>query len=277
MIRLQRILAVLQKELMQLRRDRLTFGMIVMIPLIQLILFGYAINIDVRNIFVGVVDMSASAAGRIIVETVKATQVVKVKEFYETPEEGKRAIVRGEVRAVLVLPVNLSQRLVNNEIIGQWMVDGSDTMVSSALLQLQNMPLSQIVIDPMVNYSPAQQTFSAVLFFNPERRSAVNIVPGLSGVILTMTMILFTSAAIVRERERGNLELLITTPIKPVELMIGKILPYIAVGFIQLTIVLGLGHWVFGVPIVGSVVDIFVVTVSHGNDCAIIEIGSLRQ
>jgi len=257
---LQRVLAVLHKEVLQLKRDRLTFGMIVMIPLIQLLLFGYAINTNVRNIPVGVVDMTERAAGRIIVETVKATQVVRFEKQYHSPAEAKLALTRGEVRAVLILPRDLSQRLVNNETLGQWMVDGSDTMISSAILQLQHMPLSQVIIDPLIDFSQQRASFSVALFFNPERRSAINIVPGLTGVILTMTMILFTSAAIVRERERGNLELLITTPVKPIELMVGKILPYILVGFIQVTIVLGLGHLVFAVPIVGDLVDIAVVT-----------------
>lgn len=255
-----RVFAVLHKEVLQLKRDRLTFGMIVMIPLIQLLLFGYAINTDVRNIPVGVVDMTESAAGRIIVETIKATQVVVFKKHYLSPAEAERALTNGEVRAVLILPANLSQRLVNSETLGQWMVDGSDTMVSSAILQLQNLPLSQVIIDPLIDYEQRRPTFSVALFYNPERRSAINIVPGLTGVILTMTMILFTSLAIVRERERGNLELLITTPVRPIELMIGKILPYILIGFIQVTLVLGLGHLVFKVPIVGNISDIAIVT-----------------
>lgn len=139
-------------------------------------------------------------------------------------------------------------------------MDGSDTMVSSAMLQLRNMPLDQVLQDPALKFSSPRQTFSVALFFNPERRSAVNIVPGLTGVILTMTMILFTSTAIVREREQGNLELLITTPVRPIELMIGKIFPYIFVGLLQVTIVLGLGHWIFHVPINGGLLDIFAVT-----------------
>ena len=260
MIRAQRIFAVLQKEFMQLRRDRLTFGMIVMIPLIQLLLFGYAINTDVRNIPVAIVDMSDSAVGRIITETIKATQVVDVTQYYPTPSEAEQAIVQGKVRAALVLPANLTQRIVSGDVLGQWIVDGSDTMVSAAMLQLQSLPLDQVIIDPQLDFSARKNTFSVTLYFNPERRAAINIVPGLIGVILTMTMILFTSAAIVRERERGNLELLITTPIKPVELMIGKIVPYIFVGFVQVVIVLGLGHLVFGVPINGGLFDIFIVT-----------------
>lgn len=260
MLSLRRTQSIALKELKQLRRDRLTFGMVVMIPLIQLLLFGYAINTNVRNVPVGIVDMSHSAAGRILVETVKATQVVDFIKHYNTPDEGKAAIISGDVRAVLVLPVDLSQRVVNGESLGQWMVDGSDTMISSSLLQLQNMDVSQVLLDPALNLSPPRKTFAVTLFFNPERRSAINIVPGLTGVILTMTMILFTSTAIVREREHGNLELLITTPIKPLELMLGKILPYIFVGLIQVAIVLGLGHWIFNVPISGDLLDIFGVT-----------------
>ena len=260
MISLQRINAIVFKELKQLLRDRLTFGMVVMIPLIQLVLFGYAINTNVRNVPVGVVDLSNSTIGRILVETVKATQVVSVDKHYNTPQQGQAAVIRGEVRAVLVLPVNLSERIVQGDVLGQWIVDGSDTMVSSALLQLQQMPLDQVLQDPMLDFSRPRQTFSVALFFNPERRSAVNIVPGLTGVILTMTMILFTSTAIVRERERGNLELLITTPIRPIELMVGKIFPYIFVGLIQVAIVLGLGHLIFEVPINGHLWDILGVT-----------------
>ncbi len=261
MISPRRIQAIIFKELKQLRRDRLTFGMVIMIPLIQLLLFGYAINTNVRDVPVGVVDLSNSAAGRVLTETVKATQVVTFVEHYLTPRQAKEAIIRGEVRAALILPENLTQRIVQGDVLGQWLVDGSDTMVSGALLQLRQMPLDQVLQDPTLNLSPPRQTFNVALFFNPERRSAVNIVPGLTGVILTMTMILFTSIAIVREREHGNLELLITTPIRPIELMLGKIFPYIFIGLLQVTIVLGLGHWIFDVPINGGLPDIFGVTI----------------
>ncbi|MEJ2765962.1 ABC transporter permease [Photobacterium sp. MCCC 1A19761] len=243
-----RMSAIMIKEFRQLSRDRITFGMVVMIPLIQLMLFGYAINTDVRNIPVAVVDQSHSAVGRVITEAVKATQVVTVTRHFPTVVEAEQAINAGQVRAVLVLPSDLTQRIVKRETVGQWLVDGSDTMVSSALLQLQRMPLQELA-----NYQPpSASTFEVALYFNPSRRSAVNIVPGLLGVILTMTMVLFTSAAIVRERERGNLELLITTPVRPLELMIAKIIPYIFVGLIQVGIILGLGHLIFDVPINGA-------------------------
>ncbi|WP_162047792.1 ABC transporter permease [Vibrio taketomensis] len=254
---LARINAVMIKEIRQLSRDRITFGMVVMIPLIQLLLFGFAINTDVRNIPIAVVDQSQSAAGRILTESVRVTQVVDITERFATPQEAEQAIEEGLVRAALILPSDLTQRMMQGRELGQWIVDGSDTMISAAILGLQNMPLTDFdfEIKPQVH-----KTFEVALFYNPSQRSAVNIVPGLLGVILTMTMILFTSAAIVRERERGNLELLITTPIHSMELMVAKIVPYIFVGLIQVAIILGLGHFIFGVPINGALSQILLGT-----------------
>ncbi|EHH0793256.1 ABC transporter permease [Vibrio vulnificus] len=252
-----RMKAIMVKEFRQLSRDRITFGMVVMIPLIQLLLFGYAINTDIRDIPVAVVDQSESTAGRILTESVKVTQVVSVTQRYTTAEEAEQAIQDGIVRAALILPNDLTQRMAQGRPLGQWIVDGSDTMISAAILGLQTMPLTDF--DFQIRLKPTQ-TFEVALYYNPSRRSAVNIVPGLLGVILTMTMILFTSAAIVRERERGNLELLITTPVRSFELMVAKIVPYIFVGLIQVFIILGLGHIIFGVPINGSVAQILLGT-----------------
>ncbi|MGI2260423.1 ABC transporter permease [Shewanella sp. GXUN23E] len=246
---LRRIGAIVSKEMRQLKRDRLTFGMVVMIPLIQLLLFGYAINTDVRNVPVAIVDQSGSAAGRWIVEAVRVTQVVEIVANYDQVTQAQQAITEGKIRAALVLPPDLTGRLANQQTLGQWLVDGSDTMVAGAIRQLRSMPLDQITGQTTTR----PPTFEVALFYNPQQRSAVNIVPGLIAVILTMTMILFTSAAIVREREKGNLELLITTPIKPLELMLGKILPYILVGLLQMAIILGLGHLIFAVPINGDI------------------------
>ncbi|ELJ8792695.1 TPA: ABC transporter permease [Vibrio cholerae] len=248
-----RIKAVLVKEFRQLSRDRITFGMVVMIPLIQLLLFGFAINTDVRNIPIGVVDQSDSSFSRLLVESVKVTQVIRVKQHYFTVNEAEKAIARGDIRAALILPSDLVARSQQQRELGQWLIDGSDTMIAGALLGLKNMPLTDL---PTLGIQPLTPTFEITLLYNPSRRSAVNIVPGLLGVILTMTMILFTSAAIVRERERGNLELLITTPVHSIELMIGKIVPYIFVGLIQVAIILGLGHFIFAVPINGALSQI---------------------
>ncbi|HFQ5014078.1 TPA: ABC transporter permease [Vibrio vulnificus] len=254
---LYRMKAIMVKEFRQLSRDRITFGMVVMIPLIQLLLFGYAINTDIRDIPVAVVDQSESTAGRILTESVKVTQVISVTQRYATAEEAEQAVQDGIVRAALILPNDLTQRMAQGRPLGQWIVDGSDTMISAAILGLQTMPLTDF--DFQIRPKPTQ-TFEVALYYNPSRRSAVNIVPGLLGVILTMTMILFTSAAIVRERERGNLELLITTPVRSFELMVAKIVPYIFVGLIQVFIILGLGHVIFGVPINGSVAQILLGT-----------------
>ena len=245
---LQRIGAIVFKELRQLTRDRPTFGMIVMVPLIQLLLFGFAINTNVRDLPVGVVDLSHTQTARALISDLTATQVVSFTETYQTPKQAEDAIRRGHVHAALVIPEDFGQRLQDQRPIAQWLIDGSDTMVGNALLALQQMPFaSGFEAQPIAR----KNTFEIALFFNPERRSAVNIVPGLVAIVLTMTMVMFTSAALVRERERGNLELLITTPVRSSEIMIGKIVPYIFVGLIQVTIILGLGHVIFDVPMNG--------------------------
>ncbi|MEH6470841.1 MAG: ABC transporter permease [Halopseudomonas sp.] len=269
MISLSRIGAITFKELRQLRRDRLTFGMVVMIPLIQLLMFGYAINTNVRHLPVGLVDMSHSALARIFVQSISATQVVDFEQHYLSVQEAERGLTRGDVRAVLILPHDLAKRTSRHRMIasqlgiparddqqralGQWIVDGSDTMVASTINRLRNMPLED---GRGILTQPAMNTFEVTYYFNPEQRSVVNIVPGLVAIILTMTMIMFTSAAIVREKERGNMELLITTPLRPIELMVGKIIPYIVIGLIQLTIVLSLGYGVFNVPMRGDIEQI---------------------
>ncbi len=273
MISPRRIAAVLKKELLQLRRDRMTFAMVIMIPLIQLLLFGYAINTNLRHVPVALVDESRTELSRTLAQIVQATQVVRITEELTTPQEAERAITESRVRAALIIPPDVSQRLARSPSVGlglpnatdqtssrpvaHWIVDGSDTMVASAIKSLRTMPLTELLKQPPNRQLP---TFEVTLYFNPEQRSAVNIVPGLVGVILTMTMILFTSAAIVRERERGNMEMLINTPIKSIELMIGKIIPYIFLGLIQVGIILGLGHILFDVPINGGLGTLFVVT-----------------
>ena len=245
---LQRIGAIVFKELRQLKRDRPTFGMIVMVPLIQLLLFGFAINTNVRDLPVGLVDLSHSQLGRSLVADLSATQVVQFTQTYQTPSAAEDSIRQGKVHAALVIPVDIGQRLQEGRPAAQWLIDGSDSMVSSALLALQHMPITQ-GLDNRQLLPPS--TFENALFFNPSRRSAVNIVPGLVAIVLTMTMVMFTAAALVRERERGNLELLITTPIHSTEIMVGKIVPYVFVGLIQVVIILGLGHMIFDVPING--------------------------
>lgn len=273
MISLRRIAAVLTKEMRQLRRDRMTFAMVIMIPLIQLLLFGYAINTNLRHVPVGLVDQANTELSRTLAQMAQATQVVTVTEAFATPEEAEQAITEARIRAALIIPRDVDNRIARSPSVGlglanstsqtnsrpvaHWIVDGSDTLVAGAIRSLRNMPLTELLRLPPNRQVP---TFEVTLYFNPEQRSAVNIVPGLVGVILTMTMVLFTSSAIVRERERGNMEMLINTPIKSIELMIGKIIPYIFLGLIQVAIILGLGHLLFAVPINGGLGTLLVVT-----------------
>ena len=264
-----RIYAVLRKELKQLSRDKMTFGMVIMIPLVQLLLFGYAINTDARHIPAGLVNLSHSSESRALISDLAASQSIDFQQEYSDIQSAQQAIVKGEVRAVLYLPSDFVRRLVEHpnyyskqptaqaftRPVGQWLVDGSDTVITSTIKALQNMPLQSVGNRPI---EQAVASFAVVPFFNPEQRTVVNIVPGLVAVILTMTMILFTSAAIVREREQGNMEFLINTPIRSIELMVGKIIPYVLVGLIQVGIILGIGHWVFAVPLMGGLVSLLV-------------------
>lgn len=270
---IRRIQAIVNKEFVQLRRDRMTFGMVVMIPLIQLMLFGFAINTNIRDIPVGVVDQSQTGLSRILMQTISATQVVEFTAHYSNIEQAQSAIARSEIRAFLVIPEDIDKRLVRHKAVGlatpassdqetsrpvaQWIADGSDTVIAGAIKSLRSMPLTELLDKPANRNTP---TFEVALLYNPEQRTVVNIVPGLAGIILTMTMIMFTSAAIVRERERGNLEMLITTPIRSIELMIGKILPYLVIGLIQVALILGLGYAIFNVPINGGLIQLFIAT-----------------
>lgn len=270
MLSLRRINAIFIKEIWQLARDRITFAMIVMIPLVELILFGYAINTDVRQVPAAVVDYSQTSAARRLVADLSVSQVVNFQ--LQTPSEtaALAALQAGTVQAVLVIPADLERRLDERSKgdlrrpLAQWISDGSDPMVGGAIGGLRQMPLP---VDspraspyPHDTAVPLSTVFEVVHLYNPERRSAVNVVPGLIAVILTMTMILFTSAAIVREREQGNLEFLINTPVRPLELMLGKILPYIFIGVVQVAIILGIGHLLFAVPLPSQWGSLVVVT-----------------
>jgi ABC-2 type transport system permease protein len=248
---LRRLGAIVLKELRQLRRDRVTFAMIVGIPVMQLLLFGYAINTNVRNLSAGIADQADTAGSRALVLDLLATGVVQPVAERDTPQELTALMREGRISVGIVVPPDFERRRADGREAVQIMVDGSDTAVQNAALQLAQMPVDG------TTRGPSTGPVAVVAFYNPERRSAVNIVPGLIGVILTMTMVLFTGVAIVRERERGNMELLIATPLSRSELMIGKVLPYVAIGLVQTTVVLTLGVWLFDVPIRGSLLDAY--------------------
>lgn len=246
---LQRLGAIVLKELRQLRRDRLTFAMIVGIPIMQLVLFGFAINMDVRDLDAAVLDQAETAHSREAIAEIGSSQVLNLRYHLSTPEQINTLLRDGRISAALVIPPDFEARLQrHSEAPLQLVVDGSDQVVQSAARQLANYPLpgwSQPASIRVVN------------FYNPERLAPLNTVPGLVGVILTMTMVLFTAIALVRERERGNMEMLITTPVSPWELTIGKVLPFIGIGLIQVTVILIVGRLIFDVPVRGSLAELY--------------------
>jgi ABC-2 type transport system permease protein len=250
-----RTIAIARKEVRQLSRDRLTFGMIVGIPVLQLLLFGYAINQDVRHLRAGVADLAGTQRARLLVQDAQATQVVEVVARAHSAVELEALLREGAISVGLLVPPDFERRVERGDRApAQLLVDGSDPIVLAASRGITELPVR-------ARSRPARaaiDTFEVRAYYNPERRSQVQIVPGLMGVILTMTMVLFTAVAIVRERERGNLELLINTPVRTPELMVGKILPYMVIGMIQVTLILLVGWLLFDVPIRGSLVDVYV-------------------
>ena len=252
---LSRIFAILQKEVRQLRRDRLTFGMVVGLPVIQMLLFGYAINTDVRNLKTAIADQANTHLSRQFATEMAQTQVVNIVAHVDSPRQLETLLRDGSISIGIHIPHDFDRRIVDQaRAASHVLVDGSDPTILGVANQLRAMPFD---FDVGRTRQASPQVIEVRPYYNPERRTPVNIVPGLMGVILTMTMILFTGVAIVRERERGNLELLINTPVSSAELMIGKVVPYILIGMLQLALILGVGKLLFDVPVRGSVVDLY--------------------
>jgi ABC-2 type transport system permease protein len=271
-----------RKELRQLQRDRLSLGMVIGIPTLQLVLFGYAINLDVRHIPTAVLDRSQSSFSRKLVGEIVATQTFDIVESVASEREAIALLQNASVGAVVIIPPDVDRRLHRGrgaEI--SILADASNPTVASAVA-LAGQGLGRVLAARMQPFPtplgpgaarrvpadrggfgvqsdlvrPEPIRIEVLPFYNPERRTPVFIVPGLVGVILTMTMMLMTALAIVRERERGTLEFLIATPIRRSEVMVGKILPYLLVGHVQVALVLGLGFVLFDVPIRGSLLDL---------------------
>ncbi len=255
---LRRIRAIATKEVRQLLRDRLTIGMVIGVPLLQIALFGYAINMDVRYLRAAVADQANTTLSRRLIDDVGATQVVRLTRRVATAQELEELLRTGEITVGLFVPHDFERRLSDpRRPAAQLMVDGSDPTILGVARLLLEMPVE---LRKMTGTAQGR-LFELRNFYNPERRSAVQIVPALIGVILTMTMIMFTAVAIVRERERGNLEFLITTPVSTLELMIGKLAPYVVIGLIQVTLILMVGRWLFHVPFRGQLLDLYLAAV----------------
>jgi ABC-2 type transport system permease protein len=256
-----RTLTIARKELLQLRRDRLTLAMMLVLPVMQLMLFGYAINTDVRHIPTIVYDQDASARSRDLAASLVSTGFYDVVGNARDYTDIEHALRGGTARVALVIPARYSSHITRGEPAQvQLIVDGSDpqtvasaTNTAASLVAARS---AQLMVGRLrasgsgVSFEPISLEPST--WYNPDLRTAVYIVPGLVGVILTMTMVMLTSMAIARERERGTLEQLIVSPVRKLELVVGKILPYIVIGYAQMTLILLAGRVVFDVPLVGS-------------------------
>jgi ABC-2 type transport system permease protein len=246
---LRRLHAIIVKELRQLGRDRLTFAMIVGIPLLQLVMFGYAINMDVRGLDAALLDQANTARSREVVAEIASSRVLNLRYDLSTPQQLEQLLRRGQISAALVVPADFEARLERHDRPPlQLVVDASDQSVQSSARQLAAYPLPG-------RHNPTN--IELLNLYNPERLAPINTVPGLIGVILTMTMVLFTAIALVREHEHGNMEMLIATPLSPWELTLGKVLPFVGIGLIQASLVLVVGRWLFAVPMRGSLLDFY--------------------
>jgi ABC-2 type transport system permease protein len=263
-----RLLVIAWKELLQLRRDRLTLAMMVVLPILQLLLFGFAVNTDVRHIRTVVFDEDRTAQSRDLARTLEATGYFDVVNHVSGYPDIDRALRSGSAGAALVIPPRYASDIAAGRTARvQLVLDGSDPQVvgsaSSAAASLAADRSAKLLVERFARTgagSPATPLdLVPSILYNPEQRSAVNIVPGLVGVILTLTMVMLTAMALARERERGTLEQLIVSPVRTVEIVVGKIFPYVAIGYVQMALILTAGRVVFGVPIAGSVALLFAV------------------
>jgi ABC-2 type transport system permease protein len=257
-----RPLVIAWKELIQLRRDRPTLAMMVLLPLLQLMLFGYAINTDVRHMATVVFDQDGTAASRAIGERLRATGFYDIVGQVRGYDEIEALLRNGSARVALVIPPRYGSHIASGRPAHvQLIVDGSDPQtVASATNTAASLVQSEAAELIVKRLGPGQGELIGMevsTWYNPELRTAVYVVPGLVGVILTMTMVMLTAMAIARERERGTLEQLIVAPIRSIELIIGKILPFIVIGYVQMSLILTAGHVMFEVPITGSLVLLY--------------------
>ena len=256
---LARTFAIFLKEFQQMLRDRLTFAMAVGIPILQLVLFGYAINTDPKGLPTAVVAQDDSPLTRSLLAGLQNTGYFKFTHQPANETEGDALVQRGEVQFLIVVPPGFGQRLVRGEQPALLVsVDATDPSASgtalAALAQWGVQGLNRELTGPLQRLHPGPAPFEVRVQrrYNPEGLSRYNIVPGLVGTILTMTMVMLTGLAMTRERERGTMENLLATPVRPLEVMVGKIVPYVVMGYVQLGVILLAARVLFEVPMVGS-------------------------
>lgn len=254
------------KEFVQMRRDRVTFGMMIGIPLIQLILFGFAINSDPRHLPAAVILADHGPQGRTLLHAFQNSTYFDIVEQLKTEAEGREALARGDVQFVINIPENFSRDLWRGDrpvvLIEADATDpGATGIALGSVGQLLSTAMQNDLKGPLAFLKADDGPIDARIhaLYNPEAITQYNIVPGLMGVVLTMTMVMITGLAITRERERGTMENLLSMPTRPFEVLLGKIIPYILVGYIQVGLILVAARFLFGVPIVGNIALLLVV------------------
>lgn len=266
---MRRLRALLVKEFIQMKRDRLTFAMMVALPIIQLLVFGFAINTDVKHLSTIVFDQSLQQEGRDLLEAFRASEYFDIKYTARSFQEINDAVEQGKCKVGIIIPPDFTDNIKHGRTASvQVIVDASDSMAASSAIstaQLIGQLKSQELLIRKVQNSGGQKLEPSYdirirPWYNPDFVSAFYMVPGILGIVLTMTMVMITSMAIVRERERGTLEQLIVTPMKSYELMLGKIIPYVFVGYVQATLALAVGITVFDLPVRGSLGLLYALT-----------------
>jgi len=256
----RRFAAMMGKEFIQMRRDRLTFAMMIGVPLMQLVLFGYAINTDPKHLPAALVVADQSAFARSVVRALENSGYFEVVRQATSEAEADGLLARGDVQFVISIPEDFERELLRGRQPAVLVeADATDPVATgnalAALAGLNRTALMHDLKGPLAGLAGGEPAFELRVHrrYNPEGASAYNIVPGLIGTILTMTMVMMTAIAVTRERERGTMENLLAMPVRPFEVMLGKIVPFVVVGYVQVAVILLAGVGMFGVPVLGSI------------------------
>ena len=263
----RRFVATFLKEMIQLRRDRLTFATMIMIPLMQLMLFGYAINTNPKHLPTAVLVQDDSAFARSFLAAMRATDYFDVRRLARSEQELDDMLLAGTVQFGVHIPMNFGRDLIRGERPALLVIaDATDPSATggavAALEGLSSRVFARDLLGPAATLAPKPPPYELRIHrrYNPTGETRLNIVPGLMGTILTLTMLIFTALSVTREIERGTMESLLSMPIRPVEIMLGKIAPYVVVGGLQMTLILVAAHLLFDVPVVGSLTLLLALT-----------------
>ena len=265
-----RLISIIRKEFIQILRDPRTLAMIIVIPIMQLFLLGYSATNDVRNVPLAVLDQSKSTESRALLDAYKAADYFKIAYTVQSEAEIETLIESGDARAAVIIPPDYAQRLNDGDAQVAFVLDGSDPTTAATALsaaQLISQSYSTKILTERfartgqnMRIQPPVQVRTAV-WYNPDMISAYFMIPGVIGMILYAIAAILTASSVVRERERGTIEQLIVTPIRPWELIVGKLMPYVILGFFNTIEVLAVGHWWFGMPIRGDLGLILILSV----------------